>query len=134
LLVGSAVVFLALPALLLLDGRPTVTQAVSLHPVVIAWHGLASVAVAGLLFACVVGAPWADRWLGSRPMVWLGDISYSLYLWHVPVIACVAWQSGELAAGDFWPYFSACLLASLALASVSWWFVERPAQAWAARR
>jgi peptidoglycan/LPS O-acetylase OafA/YrhL len=87
-----------------------------------------------VLLACVAGAPWAGRWLASRPLLWLGKISYSLYLWHLPVIAWVAWQSGELAAGDFWPYFAACLLLVLVVASASWWLVERPAQAWAARR
>jgi peptidoglycan/LPS O-acetylase OafA/YrhL len=134
LLLASGLAFLALPGMLLLDGRPNVNPSVSLHPVVLAWHGLASVPVAGLLVACVAGAPWAARVLASRPMLWLGDISYSVYLWHLPVIAWVAWQSGALAANDFWPYFAACLLLTLGLASASWWCVERPAQAWAARR
>jgi peptidoglycan/LPS O-acetylase OafA/YrhL len=134
LLLASGLAFLALPGMLLLDGRPNVNPSVSLHPVVLAWHGLASVPVAGLLVACVAGAPWATRGLASRPMLWLGDISYSVYLWHLPVIAWVVWQSGELATGDFWPYFAACLLLTLGLASASWWCVERPAQAWAARR
>jgi peptidoglycan/LPS O-acetylase OafA/YrhL len=135
LLLAGGVLFLASPALLLLDGRAMVNPTLSLHPVVLAWHGLASLPVAGMLVACIAGAPWAARWLASRPLLWLGDISYSLYLWHLPVIAWMAWQSGgRLATADFWPFFSACLLVALALASLSWWFVERPAQAWAARR
>jgi peptidoglycan/LPS O-acetylase OafA/YrhL len=32
------------------------------------------------------GAWWADRILASPPMVWIGKLSYSIYLWSVPVI------------------------------------------------
>ncbi|MGH8028685.1 MAG: acyltransferase family protein [Arenimonas sp.] len=134
LLVAGALAFLAMPALFLVDGRATLSQVMSLHPVVLAWHGLASAAVALVLVACAAGAP-AARWLAARPLRFLGEISYSLYLWHVPVIFWVLWQSGDtIAVGDFWPYFSICLLLSLALASLSWWGVERPALRWAARR
>ena len=135
LLFAGGAAFVALPALLLVDGRPLVSASPSLHPVVLAWHGLASLPVACMLVACVAGAPWARRWLAARPLRFLGEISYSLYLWHLPLIAFVVWQSGgEVAARDFWPYFSVCLLLSLAMAVLSWWFVERPARAWAARR
>jgi peptidoglycan/LPS O-acetylase OafA/YrhL len=134
LLVAGLLVFLAMPALLLLDGRPAVMQTLSLHPVVVAWHGLASVVVCGILIACVAGAPLAARLLAARPVRGLGNISYSLYLWHVPAIWWVLWQSGgTVAPADFWPFFATSLLLSIALAALSWWFVERPAQAWAAR-
>lgn len=42
-------------------------------------------------FAILAGRSYstsiAARWLGFRPVQYLGDISYSLYLWHWPVIA-----------------------------------------------
>jgi peptidoglycan/LPS O-acetylase OafA/YrhL len=130
----AAVAFFALPALLLLDGRAEPDQTVSLHPVVLAWHSLASVVVAAGLLACAARAPWS-RWLAAAPLAWLGTISYSFYLWHLPAVAWVRAQSGEAVHGEaLWPYFAACLLASLALATLSWWAIERPVQRWARRR
>ena len=43
------------------------------------------------------GAPSGPvRVLGSRPMVWVGGLSYSIYLWHWPVIVLGEWtRDGE---------------------------------------
>jgi peptidoglycan/LPS O-acetylase OafA/YrhL len=41
----------------------------------------------GLLIVLVLGTPAAARLLGARPLQWLGRVSYSLYLIHVPVLA-----------------------------------------------
>jgi peptidoglycan/LPS O-acetylase OafA/YrhL len=32
--------------------------------------------------------------MGSRPMIYLGKISYSLYLWHWPVLVLLRWTTG----------------------------------------
>jgi hypothetical protein len=65
----------------------------------------------------------AGKLLGYRPIVGIGLISYSAYLWHQPLFAfarifSLKWPSTALLA-----FLS---LASLALAYLSWRFVERP--------
>ncbi|MBP7646112.1 MAG: acyltransferase, partial [Comamonas sp.] len=36
-----------------------------------------------------------QRMLSSRIMVWVGELSYSLYLWHWPVLALLRYYSEE---------------------------------------
>ena len=65
------------------------------------------------------------RFLAWRPMVFIGLISYSLYLWHWPVIVF----QGMSLWGNGLPHrvVKTILLAlSFALAVISWRFIERP--------
>jgi peptidoglycan/LPS O-acetylase OafA/YrhL len=48
------------------------------------WPTLAAAMV--LLAGATDSKAGADRFLGSRPLRYIGDISYSLYLWHWPVL------------------------------------------------
>jgi peptidoglycan/LPS O-acetylase OafA/YrhL len=53
------------------------------------WWAVLPVLGAGLLIATGPGT-WIARWLlGSRVMVYIGLISYPLYLWHWPVLAAI---------------------------------------------
>ncbi len=69
------------------------------------------------------------RLLAARPMVFIGLISYSLYLWHWPLIVfqrISLW--GEL-PGFTLPHRAVkavLVLASFALAALSWRFIEGP--------
>ena len=67
------------------------------------------------------GASIASRLLTWRPMVYVGLISYSLYLWHWPVIVLDRYEHGS-------DVLRAPLLfaLSLLLASVSYRFIEQP--------
>ena len=68
---------------------------------------------------------WVGRILATRPFVFVGLISYSLYLWHWPVIVF----QGLSTWGDGLPHraMKAILVAiSLVLATLSWRFVEVP--------
>lgn len=75
-------------------------------------------------------------WLASRPMVWLGEVSFGIYLWHFPVQIAIK----KAAQGFFdgtWLSLAALILTTavtLVLAALSYQYVERPAIRWAARK
>lgn len=72
------------------------------------------------------GAPpptWCGRLLATRPLVSIGLLSYSLYLWHWPLLAFVNyWSFVPLAKGGK----LLLILLTFLLALLSWHFVETP--------
>jgi len=63
--------------------------------------------------------------LSIRPLVFLGRISYSLYLWHVPVLmACGALTAGGLPRSTSLELFG--VAASVGVAYASYYLVELP--------
>src|SRR5690606_10194296 len=62
------------------------------------------------------------NWLSSRPMVLIGDISYSWYLWHWPVliIGGLLYPEGDIG------YRVTLALLSLILATCAYLAVEQP--------
>ncbi|MFS8110609.1 acyltransferase family protein [Rhizobium jaguaris] len=65
----------------------------------------------------------AGRALRAKPLVFVGLISYSLYLWHWPIIVF----SREISGRELSPVQGGVIVfASLALAVFSWRFIERP--------
>jgi peptidoglycan/LPS O-acetylase OafA/YrhL len=88
-------------------------------------HGVV-LAVAGT--ALLVGSgergnTLVSRLLGATPLVWVGLISYSLYLWHWPAIVF----SKYYLVRELRPLEAAALgVLMFAAAALSWHFVERP--------
>lgn len=66
----------------------------------------------------------AEQLLASTPMVWLGQLSYSLYLWHWPVLALLRYYTGAQALD----ISSSLLFITLTflLATLSYYWVETP--------
>jgi peptidoglycan/LPS O-acetylase OafA/YrhL len=66
---------------------------------------------------------WLTRLLAVAPLVWLGRISYGVYLWHVPVRAMLS--NEETGLGGPW-LLLARVFATLAIAALSYFLVEMP--------
>jgi peptidoglycan/LPS O-acetylase OafA/YrhL len=64
-----------------------------------------------------------DRAVGVRPVQWLGDISYSLYLWHWPLIVLVPYAIDETLT---WSGKGFILIVAIVLAYLTKRFVEDP--------
>lgn len=57
------------------------------------WIALLPCLGASLMIASQHGL--VSRLLSTRPMVWIGGLSYSLYLWHWPVLAGIRYYTGR---------------------------------------
>jgi peptidoglycan/LPS O-acetylase OafA/YrhL len=70
------------------------------------------------------GASWVGTLLSTSPFVWLGKISYSLYLWHWPVFAFAAYEWSETSSITR----VALILLSVILSIITYRYVEQPAR------
>jgi peptidoglycan/LPS O-acetylase OafA/YrhL len=89
-------------------------------------------------FAALVFLTWTDegivaRWLSAGPLQWLGKLSYSVYLMHVPVNVAVWFVWGRLeprlhldAAVSRAMFLCLMFITVLAVASFTYAFVEKP--------
>lgn len=84
---------------------------------------LPTLGTAAIIYAGMHHTSAIQRALGCRSLVFFGLISYSLYLWHWPVLVF----SRMYALRDLTYVESACVVAlSVALAIFSWKFIEAP--------
>lgn len=88
--------------------------------------GLAGIAAMTMLIITAATSPFGNimtRLLANRPLMKAGDMSYSLYIWHWPVIVYLApimQGSSELARQV------TAVVATIAVSTVSYTFVENP--------
>jgi peptidoglycan/LPS O-acetylase OafA/YrhL len=66
---------------------------------------------------------FVTRFLSSPPMVWVGKLSYSLYLWHWPVLVLYRHENYGEYPGKSTALF--LILICVLLAFLTWHFVER---------
>jgi peptidoglycan/LPS O-acetylase OafA/YrhL len=100
-----------------------------------AWSGVYFTSLCAAGFGCLIAAavlgPPEDRWgraLSCRPLLWLGAISYSIYLWHEPVLLALAGWEGQVrqTPGAFLPDTVTVVVASILVGWLSYSLIERP--------
>ena len=89
------------------------------------------------LVAPKASSPLMDTVLSNRPTRFLGRISYGIYLWHF-VVMYLWWQDGSVFGAPpqfanalidragFWELLAVVVAGSIAIATVSFYFFERP--------
>lgn len=68
------------------------------------------------------GRNWVNAALALPPLQWTGGVSYSIYLWHWPVIVYAGMLVPELTPAER----LSCLALTLALAAISYHLIENP--------
>lgn len=84
---------------------------------------LPTLGAAAIIYAGMGGSSYIKEILGHRPIVFIGLVSYSFYLWHWPVLVF----SKMFVLRDLTHLEAAiAVLASFLLAVLSWHYIERP--------
>lgn len=109
-LVGIAAVGLSIAFISEAGGFPGV---ISLLPVV---------GVACVIFAGAVGNNVVSSLLSLRPLVFIGLVSFSLYLWHWPILAFYRYAYGQPAGSGY----IVCAALLIAATLISYYLVEVP--------
>jgi peptidoglycan/LPS O-acetylase OafA/YrhL len=95
-------------------------------PALVPWDAFGNLfVVCGAALAIASGLNHSEkkaRLLGSRPLVLIGKISYSLYLWHYTVLTFMRWNA-DLSR---FPDFLAALLLIASISYASYRFIETP--------
>jgi peptidoglycan/LPS O-acetylase OafA/YrhL len=111
---GIALIFLALMAFTQATPFPGLSA-------LLPCFGTALVIMAGEF-----GDSWVSRALSLKPVVFVGLISYSLYLWHWPIIVFQGTQSMLISGLSVRTSKLICIAVSFVVAILSWRFIERP--------
>jgi peptidoglycan/LPS O-acetylase OafA/YrhL len=100
------------------------------HGVIVNLPAAAGFALVVAALACGRGPATAGfRW---RPLIGAGLVSYGIYLWHIPVILVA--QQLAILPSQLLPRLLVVLFPTLALATLSWVYLERPLILRAAQR
>lgn len=97
------------------------------------WVGVEALLWGATLLLLLWLPTWSARLIASRPLQWIGVVSYSLYLWHEPILKSVLVPLRDSKPEQFmgWTLASgltvaACLAACLALSALTYRWIERP--------
>jgi peptidoglycan/LPS O-acetylase OafA/YrhL len=96
-------------------------------------HALYGIIAAFLLLPGFLGrsdrGSWWARLLQHPVVVYLGTISYGIFLWHLVLLRLIIDVFDiPVFAGGFWPLLTGTLAVSVIAATASWYAIERPIQ------
>ena len=94
------------------------------------WQAVVAVVVVGAVVRSTPGP--VSRVAGLQPVAALGRISYSFYLWHLLVLYQFDWE-GVSGPGAAWWMATQGFVITIAVSTVSYFAIERPAIGWARR-
>lgn len=103
------------------------------HWILVVWPPLTAIPIAGLVYFLRDADPPREwRWLNSSGLVWLGHVSFGIYLWHFQVMRVLVLLYPEAWAT---PLNSLLALAislpvTLLLAALSFYLIEQPLMGW----
>jgi peptidoglycan/LPS O-acetylase OafA/YrhL len=87
------------------------------------WKPLMAIVIAGTIVAAERGSGLLQMVLSLKPVVFLGKISYSFYLWHLPIFVSIARYGNEIGWVAQW---SIGFLLTFLVATISERIFERP--------
>jgi peptidoglycan/LPS O-acetylase OafA/YrhL len=95
-------------------------------PITFLWTPLFSLATVAVILAATAGARSLLRLFANPVALYLGTVSYGIYLWHNPLLR---WLVRALPPGEDYalPWLlPACAALTVAVAALSWRWVEQP--------
>ncbi len=96
------------------------------------WGGFLAIdAACAVLLLVILDGNWPGRrFLEFKPLVALGVVSYSFYLWHLPVFFAIRYFDPHW---PNWVRVVVAVLVTLGLTILSWFVLERPLMRWSHR-
>jgi len=95
------------------------------HWAVFVWYTFAAAFISVALCGIVIGSPAARALFANPVSVFIGTISYSIYLWHYPIAAWVA-HSVDISGMPIAYFLGIAVPPILVASALSYWFIERP--------
>ena len=88
--------------------------------------GITLAELSAFMLICYVAEHANSRFLASRPMAYIGKLSYGIYLWHFPFAILLR----DVYSQPWWITLSATLLFSFAMAAICLHLVDKPIRRW----